>query len=86
MKNDWHPADISAGLRKSGWNWSSLSAFHGYAGRTTLRRVISSKWPKGERLVAEAIGVAPEDIWPSRYEEQFKRVVTRCNVNKRKVA
>ncbi|EEJ2444476.1 helix-turn-helix domain-containing protein [Salmonella enterica subsp. enterica serovar 13,23:y:e,n,z15] len=24
-------------------------------------------WPKGERLIAEALGVAPEKIWPSRY-------------------
>ncbi|WP_146640268.1 helix-turn-helix domain-containing protein, partial [Salmonella enterica] len=23
--------------------------------------------PKGERLFAEALGVAPEKIWPSRY-------------------
>ncbi|EAR9629625.1 transcriptional regulator, partial [Salmonella enterica] len=23
--------------------------------------------PKGERLIAEARGVAPEKIWPSRY-------------------
>ncbi|EHE2725738.1 transcriptional regulator, partial [Salmonella enterica] len=23
--------------------------------------------PKGERLIAEALGVAPEKIWPSRY-------------------
>ncbi|WP_249891443.1 helix-turn-helix domain-containing protein [Mixta hanseatica] len=25
------------------------------------------RWPKGERLIAEALGVAPEQIWPSRY-------------------
>ncbi|EDY0584612.1 transcriptional regulator, partial [Salmonella enterica subsp. enterica] len=24
-------------------------------------------WPKGERLIAEELGVAPEQIWPSRY-------------------
>ncbi|ECL8611050.1 transcriptional regulator, partial [Salmonella enterica] len=23
--------------------------------------------PKDERLIAEALGVAPEKIWPSRY-------------------
>lgn len=25
------------------------------------------RWPKGERLIAEALDVAPENIWPSRY-------------------
>ncbi|MCD5733091.1 helix-turn-helix domain-containing protein, partial [Klebsiella pneumoniae] len=25
------------------------------------------RWPKGERLIAEALGIAPEQIWPSRY-------------------
>ncbi|UJL40500.1 helix-turn-helix domain-containing protein [Salmonella enterica subsp. enterica serovar Kentucky] len=24
-------------------------------------------WPKGEKLSDEALGVAPEKIWPSRY-------------------
>ena len=26
-------------------------------------------WPKGERLIAEELGVAPEHIWPSRYRK-----------------
>jgi len=86
MKHDWHPADIGAALKKAGWNWSTLSAHHGYAGRTTLHRVTTSKWPKGERLVAEAIGIKPEDIWPSRYQKKFKRPVASCNVNNRKAA
>ncbi|WP_139385313.1 helix-turn-helix domain-containing protein, partial [Salmonella enterica] len=30
-------------------------------------------WPKGERLIAEALDVAPEDIWPSRYRKSEYR-------------
>ncbi|WP_422615632.1 helix-turn-helix domain-containing protein [Photorhabdus hindustanensis] len=26
-------------------------------------------WPKGERIISNALGVAPEIIWPSRYEK-----------------
>ncbi|WP_038320757.1 helix-turn-helix domain-containing protein, partial [Kingella kingae] len=33
----------------------------------TLLNVFSRKWPKGEKIVADAIGVKPEEIWPSRY-------------------
>lgn len=66
---DWHPADIVAALRKAGWSFRRLSIHHGYAVPETLAKVQSRKWPKGERLVAEAIGVHPADIWPSRYSK-----------------
>ncbi|KFD16168.1 Ner family regulatory protein [Rahnella aquatilis CIP 78.65 = ATCC 33071] len=32
-----------------------------------LPNALTRKWPKGERLIAEAMGVRPELIWPSRY-------------------
>ncbi len=64
---DWHPADIVAALRKAGWSLSRLSIHHGYAARTTLKNALHKPWPKGERLIAEAIGIDPARIWPSRY-------------------
>jgi len=66
---DWHPADIVAALRKQGWSLRRLSGHHGYHPQAlagTLRR----PWPRAERLIAEAIGVPPEQIWPSRYEQR----------------
>ncbi|WP_258866578.1 helix-turn-helix domain-containing protein [Shewanella morhuae] len=35
----------------------------------TLNNVFRVKYPKAERILAEAIGVAPEVIWPSRYPQ-----------------
>jgi len=64
---DWHPADIVCALHKSGWTLRRLSRHHGYRHAGTLRTAIQRPWPKGERLIAAAIGVAPEVIWPSRY-------------------
>ncbi len=64
---DWHPADIVCALRKAGWTLRKLSIRHGYAQPTTVSYAIHKPWPKGERLIAEAIGVRPEEIWPSRY-------------------
>ncbi|MEA6566310.1 helix-turn-helix domain-containing protein, partial [Salmonella enterica subsp. enterica serovar Muenster] len=32
-----------------------------------LTTAFNRRWPKGERLIAEALGIAPEQIWPSRY-------------------
>lgn len=84
--HDWHPADILAALKKNGWSVAALARHHGYANRQTLHQAIMRKWPKGEALIAEAIGVKPEVIWPSRYTDKYKRAVTSRNVNRREVA
>lgn len=62
---DWHAADIVAALRKRGWSLRRLSIAHGYA-PNTISQAIHRPWPKGERVIADAIGVRAEDIWPSR--------------------
>jgi Ner family transcriptional regulator len=67
-KTDWHRADIVAALRKAGWSLRKLAAHHGYASPTTMTHALDRHWPKGERLIATAIGVAPETIWPTRYK------------------
>ncbi|MEI2265907.1 helix-turn-helix domain-containing protein [Erwinia sp. CGal63] len=65
---DWHPADIIAGLRKKGTSLSAVSREAGLAS-STLANALNRHWPKGERLIAEALGVRPEQIWPSRYRK-----------------
>jgi Ner family transcriptional regulator len=76
---DWHPADIVASLRKAGWSLRRLSHYHGYT-PTALGTALSRPWPKAERLIAEAIGVSPETIWPSR---QKRRSYRTCSSEKR---
>lgn len=68
MQQDWHPADIIAGLRKRGTSLAALSRQSGLVS-STLANALNRHWPKGERLIAEALGVAPEQIWPSRYRK-----------------
>jgi Ner family transcriptional regulator len=68
---DWHRADIIAALKKAGWSLRRLATYHGYASPTTLGHALSRPWPKGERIVAEAIGADPADIWPSRYQKRI---------------
>lgn len=63
---DWHKAEIKCALEKKGINLSVLSRANGL-NSDTLRNVFSRKWPKGEKIIADAIGVKPEEIWPSRY-------------------
>lgn len=65
---DWHLADIVAGLKKKGTTLAAVSRKAGLAS-STLANALNRHWPKGERLIAEALGIAPEQIWPSRYRK-----------------
>ena len=65
---DWHRADIKAALEKRGLSLARLARLNGYA-RTSTPMALHHPWPKMERLIAGAIGVAPQEIWPSRYHE-----------------
>jgi Ner family transcriptional regulator len=61
---DWHSAQVKAALEMSGTNLSKLAKEHGYA---HINEVLNRPWVAAERIVARALGLAPEAIWPSRY-------------------
>lgn len=63
---DWHNADIKAALEKQGWSLTRLSKFCGYEGNV-IKHALHKPFPAGEKFIAEAIGVHPKEIWPSRY-------------------
>lgn len=67
---DWHPADIIAALRKKGTTLAAVSRCAGLSS-LTLANALSRPWPKGEWLIAEALGVHPSEIWPSRYFDPY---------------
>lgn len=68
MQPDWHSTDIIAALKKRSISLSAVSRSAGLAS-ATLYNALTRHWPKGERLIAQAIGVPPEQIWPSRYHK-----------------
>ncbi len=65
-EEDWHRADVISALHKRGWSIAALARAHDL-GESTVRSALDKPYPKSERLIAEAIGVAPEVIWPKRY-------------------
>lgn len=67
--HDWHRADIVAALHKKGWSVARLARAHGLS-PSTLRSALDKPYPKSERLIAEAIGVEPEAIWPERFAQR----------------
>lgn len=66
MRKDWHSADIIAALHKRRITLAALSRAAGLSS-STLANALSRPWPKGELLIAEAIGVEAYEIWPNRY-------------------
>lgn len=65
-KQDWHPADIIAALKKRGTTMAALSRESGLAS-STLANTLLRHWPKGEKLIAAVLEVEPAELWPSRY-------------------
>lgn len=66
-REDWHPADIKAALEKKGWTLRALAGHHGIKGSSSLSHTFLRSFPLNEKRIADAIGVQPQDIWPSRY-------------------
>lgn len=66
-QQDWHKADIKAALHRTDRSLRSVAIAAGYDKPDTLNQALRHPYPKAERLIAEAIGVSPKVIWPSRY-------------------
>lgn len=79
MKKGWHQADIIAGIRKKGTSLAALSREAGLSS-STLANALTKPWPKGEFLIAEALGVHPSEIWPERYFDKSGKQLNRLNL------
>ena len=66
LRSDWHPADIKAALAKRNYTFARIAREFGYV-TNSPNMVLHKHWGKMENIVGAIIGVAPEDIWPSRY-------------------
>ncbi|WP_334467883.1 helix-turn-helix domain-containing protein [Arsenophonus sp. PmNCSU2021_1] len=66
LNRDWHRQHIVAAVHVKGFTLRQLSVQAGLK-PDSLKNVLYRPCKKYERIVAEAIGVAPEEIWPSRY-------------------
>ncbi|AWK40676.1 transcriptional regulator [Photorhabdus laumondii subsp. laumondii] len=80
-QNDWHPADIIAELRKRGTTLAALSRESGL-NSSTLSNALIRPWPKGEKIIADKLGIDPLVIWPSRYFDKNGNPIKR-NFHKR---
>jgi Ner family transcriptional regulator len=63
---DWHRADIIAAVRKTGTSIQRISRLMGLC-RSALGNALAFPAPSYERVIANHLGLTPQDIWPSRY-------------------
>lgn len=61
-----HRAYIIAAIREKGSTLAQLSIDAGLHPRT-LGNALERKYPKGEKIIADFIGIPPQEIWPERY-------------------
>lgn len=63
---DWHRAEVLAKLKMQGTSLAEVSRNAGLSSRT-LSNVFYRTYPKGQRIIAEVIGIPANKIWPTRY-------------------
>lgn len=66
---DWHPADVLAALKKRGHSLAGLSVANGYH-PTAAGKALKQPWPALEQIIAAALALTPQQIWPSRYDDR----------------
>lgn len=62
---DWHRADVVAALKRKGWTVRTLSR-RPQLSEYTLYTALDRSYPKGERIITEALGLSVQEIWPER--------------------
>lgn len=77
---DWHPADIKAALNKRGITLAGIARAYGLKGSTSLSSTFTRSYPLNEQRIADALGIHPMLIWPSRYNPDGTRKLQGFNV------
>ena len=77
---DWHRADVVAALHKAGWSLRELSRQSGLSAGT-LKSALDRPYRKAEGIIAHAIGMKPEAIWPQRYAKRDFTPVLSLNLS-----
>jgi len=72
---DWTRITIKRALEDAGWTMRGLSKAHGRA-PASVTSTILRPWLVMELIIAEAIGVTPQEIWPSRWRDENGRLMS----------
>ena len=73
---DWHTTKIILALKQKGTSLAFESRKAGYVSGT-LSNTLTRPWTKGEQIIANALNISPEQIWPSRYRNKVRTTRTK---------
>ncbi|MGA9722699.1 MAG: helix-turn-helix domain-containing protein [Candidatus Binatus sp.] len=68
---DWSPNRVLYELREKGLSLRALAAQHGIH-VSGLSQALYDRYPKAEARISRALGLRPDQIWPSRYRSRRK--------------
>lgn len=71
---DWHSEDIKGAIRKRGSTLSALAKSHGISAQALSQAILERSSARAEIIIAEFIGLHPQQIWPSRYDAKGTRL------------
>jgi lambda repressor-like predicted transcriptional regulator len=74
---DWNPHDIHAALKKRGVVLDRVGPELGFHRTCGSKALHTRRWPKVKAKIAELLGVAPREIWPSIFDENDQPYSTR---------
>lgn len=74
QKKDWHPEDIKAAVRKTGTNLGQLALQNGLS-ESACRKSLRVPAPRSDRAISDLLNVPLNELWPSRYDAQGRRVI-----------
>jgi len=66
VRRGWSKEQVKAALRDKGYSLVALSRLHG-KGRAYFSLTLIQPMRKGEKIIADILGVHPSEIWPARY-------------------
>ncbi len=69
---DWTQDEVLFCLRKRGTSLQRLARQHDYHPRS-LHNICKRPWPRGESIVAKALGLTAQQVFPSRYDADGAR-------------
>jgi len=63
-------------LELRGQTLGKIASAHGVT-RATVQKALRTGYPKMERLIAKTIELAPQHLWPERYDARGERLAKR---------
>jgi Ner family transcriptional regulator len=85
-QQDWSKAKIRYAVHERGLTFKGIALKNGYRSVDAISQCLHRPYPKPQRLLAEAIGEQPENIWPSRYQGKYSPASNARNVKQTRAA